>query len=145
MHAPANSPQHDQSRICVEALVRTVMREFANLTVLPIELASYRTMFNGVAAHGDIFSYYGLPTLSYRDAVIPNVRSRISPKFHSVGSGNHGLVVQVYGSHNSKQWDGFNESGIWVDTVHLNRWSHRVVREAFVHMVRSFETLICDC
>jgi hypothetical protein len=67
--------------------------------------------------------------------VIPNVRSRISPKFKNVDKGAGQLVVQAYGSHNSKSWDGFNESGIWVDTVHLNRWSHRVVREAFVNMV----------
>ena len=131
LHLPTNSPEHTPSRLCFEALVRTALISSPDLAIIPIELASMKSMFNGVAAHHDISAFYSLPVLSWRDAVIPEARSRQGPKFVGLSAKNATAALST-----TVLDRGFNSPSVWVDAIHINLWGHSVVLDAFVHMVQ---------
>lgn len=131
-------PDHTESRLCYEALVRSALKHSPHMAIVPIELANWLTMFNGVASHHDISAYYGLPSLTWRDAVISDMRSGIGPKFaglatlsDAASATDYEKILKTHGSDS-----GYSSSSLWVDQRHLNLWSHNVVLDSFVHMIQ---------
>ena len=131
-------PDHTESRLCYEALIRLALQHSPHLAFVPIELANWLTMFNGVASHHDISAFYGLPSLSWRDAVLSDMRSGIGPKFTNLAALSDTVPAADYerllktGGLDS----GYGSSSLWVDQRHLNLWSHNVVLDSFVHMIQ---------
>jgi len=131
---PPDNPEHRQSRLCFEALVRTAFAHSPHLAIVPIELANQQTLFNGVASHHDISSFYGLPVISWRDAIFLDMRSGIGPKFDGLEAAGENPMAILKSSNFSD--DGYDNPSLWVDHRHLNVWSHGVVLDAFVYLIQ---------
>jgi len=107
---------HETSRTCFEALVRQLLQASEDLAVVPIELTAPGTQFNGVANHADIQAFYGLPVLSFRDAVYARYRSVV----------NHTDPNEFP-----------TKQTIWRDEKHLHDWGHKAILDMLVFMIQT--------
>lgn len=74
--SPPFSSLYAPVRGCVELVVRKVLDYKQTVALVFLELASFHTRWVGSGSQADITDLYGIPHLSWRDAVIPAMQSR---------------------------------------------------------------------
>jgi hypothetical protein len=87
-----------------------------DLAVVPLELAAGITQFTGVANYADISAFYGLPVLSFRDAVYT----------HYCAVVNHTDPTEFPVTRD-----------IWGDGRHMRDWGHTVVLDLLVFLIQT--------
>ena len=135
-------------RVCTEAFVRRVYARNARVAIVHLELASWKTQFAGVGSQPEISNFYAVPMLSWRDAVLPAMRSghgRFAgyAAWELVPCPNHGSfgAKALWRRPTSTYPDrGANYScrSVWhKDGNHMGPWGHAVAADLFSAMVEA--------
>ena len=147
VHPPCDAA-YQPLRVCTEAFIRRVYGRNAHVAIIHLELASWKTQFAGVGSQPEISNFYQVPALSWRDAVLPAMRSR-----HGRFSGYEDWELVPCPNHGSS-WSGRSTDSMWKapsylhrganyscrsvwhkDGNHMGPWGHAVAADLFFEMI----------